>query len=159
MLGVMATIKSRMSNSTVCSSHVMLSLKRVTLIAHRRVWGRMTYLFSMLHMEVGHSTKAMLGDKLINQGINKTSRRFPKVTPPNQMIDMISPWNLFNKWNQVNWNYAALPESLNRLPESYNLGSTNNRRKWDATRVKSGQPMQGSLSLPYRTTKMTTLHA
>src|SRR6266540_2523773 len=126
MLGITATIKSRMSNPTVCSSHVMLSLKRVTLITCHRVWGRMTYLFSMLHMEVGHSTKATLGDKLINQRINETSRRFLKVTPPNQMIDVISPRNLFNKRNQVNRNYAALPELLNRLPESYNLGSTNN---------------------------------
>src|SRR6266545_628407 len=159
MLGDTATIKFRMSNPIVCLSHGMLSLKRVTLIAHRRVWGRMTYLYSTLHMEVEHSTKATLGDKLINQRINETLRQFPKVTPPNQMIDVISPRNLFNKWNQFNRNYAALPESLNRLPEYYNLGSTNNRKKWDATRVKSGRLTQGSPSLSYHTTKMTTSHA
>src|SRR6266511_4183764 len=105
-----------------------------------------------------HLTKKRLSAKLNN----KTMRQSPRVTP-SQMTNMpinvmISLWNLFNKWSQSNQKYANLPKLLSHLPDSYNLESTNNARKWDATKVKNGQPKLELPSLLYLTLKMTISH-
>src|SRR5258708_1563178 len=156
--GVMVTTRSRTSNLFACPCRVILSLRKVILTVLHRMWGRKTYLSLMPHW-IRHPTKKRLSAKLIN----KTLRQSPKVTP-NQMINvqiivMISPRNLFNKRDQSNQKYVALPELLSHLPDPYILESTNNARKWDVTKVKSGQPMLESLYLRYLMLKTTISHA
>src|SRR6266545_6581502 len=153
MQEVMATIKFRTFSPIACLSRMMLFLKRVSLIAPRRVWGRTTYLSSTSHLELRHLTKMKrLDTKLI------INRPFPEVMP-SQMIDvLISSWSLFNKWNQFNRRYADLPESLNHRPEFFSLENTNNARKWDVTRAKSGQLRRELLLLRYPTPRTITLH-
>src|SRR5260221_2594330 len=76
---------------------------------------------------------------------------------PNQMIDLISPWNLLTKWNQFNKKHVVLPGLLNHPPALSNPGNTNNAKRWDGTRVKNGQ--QSWPSIHYSIHKTTISHA
>src|SRR5260221_2801677 len=76
---------------------------------------------------------------------------------PNQMIDLISPWNLLTKWNQFNKKHVVLPGLLNHPPALSNPGNTNNTKRWDGTRGKNGQ--QSWPSIRYLIHKTTILYA
>src|SRR6266511_743501 len=106
--------------------------------------------------------KEPLNARLIKKLINKTLRQSLRVAP-NQMINMpinvpISPQNLFNKWNQSNRKYTDLPVLLSHLLDFYNLESINNARRWDATKLKNGQPKLDLHYLHYLTLKTTISH-
>ena len=135
-LGVVATIRYRTLLLIAFSYRETSSLRKVSLTAHRRVWGRTTtYLYSTLHSR--HPAMAKTKESGAKLLINETSKPSPQITWI-QMID-ISPRNQINKRNQFSRRYAAPPKLLNHPRGLFNPKNTNNVRKWDDKRVKSGR--------------------
>src|SRR6266498_2915105 len=146
MLGVVVTIKCRMSAPIRCLSHVMLSLRRVSHTAHCRVWRRIIYPSSTSQLVSRHSIKGKKSSKL------RHSTKAIVLSLKIMLINIVTPINislqkLFNKRNQFNQRYADLTEQLNHPWEFFNRGNSNNVRKSDDTLVKSGRQ---TLSVPKR---------